>query len=171
MHEGVERRRRLRRAGRSARPLKKAGASARIPSNAIESLRAGCGRRVARLGQPLDRAGAEFAERVERCAQKPIAQAMLSQGAIQENAPDLAGCARGLQAVNVMLPDGRLLAQWPPTKTPILGKNYAFRDYFRGARSLAEHALPGAYLGLCVPGRIQRTARIFVRCARPWQRR
>jgi eukaryotic-like serine/threonine-protein kinase len=89
----------------------------------------------------------EFAERVERCAQKPIAQELLSRGLLLENAPDLAGCARGLQAVNVMATDGRLLAQWPPPKLPILGKSYAFRDYFRGARYLAEHGLPGAYLG------------------------
>jgi hypothetical protein len=89
----------------------------------------------------------EFAERAERCAQKPTIRALLVADAVNEDPTELEACARGFQSVYVAAPDGRLLARWPRLAKGVLGKNYAFRGYFRGARELAARALPGAYLG------------------------
>lgn len=89
----------------------------------------------------------EFADRTERCGRKPSVRALILASAVSEDSSELESCALGFQGAYVSAPDGRLLAQWPPPGTSVLGKNYAFRGYFRGARELAAHALPGAFLG------------------------
>jgi hypothetical protein len=89
----------------------------------------------------------EFADRVERCAQKPVLRGILEAGILRANAPELPACARGFENVDLMATDGRLIAQAPSPKAFVVGNNYEFRQYFRGARSLAERGLPGAYLG------------------------
>ncbi|HEY0465505.1 MAG TPA: protein kinase [Polyangiaceae bacterium] len=89
----------------------------------------------------------DFADRAERCGKRPGVRKLLLTGVINQDSSALESCARGFQAVYVAAPDGRLLAQWPTPTAPILGKNYAFRGYFRGASELAARALSDAYLG------------------------
>jgi eukaryotic-like serine/threonine-protein kinase len=88
----------------------------------------------------------EFADRAERCAQKPGVRLLLENDTISGASSPLESCARGFQAVYLSSTDGRLLAQWPLPSAPILGRNYAFREYFKGARYLGEQRLPGAFL-------------------------
>jgi eukaryotic-like serine/threonine-protein kinase len=89
----------------------------------------------------------EFADRVERCAQRPQVAALIQRGEVtfDTRTPEL--CGRGFQGVSLFDKDGRLLTHWPLPKQPILGKNYEFRGYFRGARELSQRGLPGAFLG------------------------
>jgi serine/threonine-protein kinase len=89
----------------------------------------------------------EFAERAEQCAQKPGVRALLLADAVTADASELESCARGFRGAYVSDPDGRLLTQWAPPGKPVLGRNYAFRGYFQGARELARRGLSGAYLG------------------------
>ena len=89
----------------------------------------------------------EFADRAERCAQKPEVRNLLSKGAVAEKSPELEGCVRGFLDIYLAASDGRLLTEWPLRSNAVLGKNYAFRDYFLGAQALAEQGLHGAYLG------------------------
>jgi len=88
----------------------------------------------------------DFADRIERCAQRPAVAELLTQG---ESIPDLRGpelCALGAQEVAVFDTEGRMLAEWPPAVLPLIGKNFAFRGYFQGARELALRGRPGAFL-------------------------
>ena len=89
----------------------------------------------------------DFADRTERCGKRPGVRNLLLAGAVSQDSSALESCARGFHAVYVAAPDGRLLAQWPAPSAPILGKNYAFRGYFRGASELAALARSDAYLG------------------------
>jgi serine/threonine-protein kinase len=89
----------------------------------------------------------EFSDRAERCAQRPIIRALLLEGAVNEGTSALEPCARGFTAVRLAARDGRLLAHWPRPTASQLGKNYAFRGYFQGARELAERAGAGAGAG------------------------
>ena len=88
----------------------------------------------------------DFADRVEHCAQNPLVRAILSADSVHEEVLDLRSCAADLQYISVMARDGRLLGRWPD-RANHMGRRYDFRDYFRGARDLAEHGLSGAYLG------------------------
>jgi serine/threonine-protein kinase len=89
----------------------------------------------------------EFADRVERCSRHPAIVALLARGEVTRDTSVPETCDRGFQEVSLFGTDGRLLGHWPPPKQPILGKNYGFRGYFRGARELGQRRLPGAFLG------------------------
>jgi serine/threonine-protein kinase len=89
----------------------------------------------------------EFADRAERCGQKPSIRGLLINAAVGEGASELESCARGFQSVYLTSANGRLLTQWPHPPNAILGRNYAFRDYFLGSRYLGEHGLHAAFLG------------------------
>jgi eukaryotic-like serine/threonine-protein kinase len=89
----------------------------------------------------------EFADRIERCAQRPPIAALIQRGEVTSNISTPELCGRGFEDVSLFDTDGRLLAHWPPLKHPVLGKNFEFRAYFRGARELAQRGLPGAFLG------------------------
>lgn len=88
----------------------------------------------------------DFADRTERCGKRPSVRALLLEGAVKQDGSALESCARGFHSVYASASDGRLLAQWPAPTAPVLGKNYAFRGYFRGSSELATRALSGAYL-------------------------
>ncbi|HYP99590.1 MAG TPA: protein kinase [Polyangiaceae bacterium] len=89
----------------------------------------------------------EFADRIEHCARQPSVAALLRRGEVAEEANLGQVCGAGFREVYLFDVSGRLLAHEPPAKQSILGKSYAFRGYFRGARELAERGLPGAFLG------------------------
>jgi serine/threonine-protein kinase len=88
----------------------------------------------------------DFSDRAERCGKNPDVVAVLTEGTVNEKSSALESCVRGFKAVFAAAPDGRLLAQWPPSTTSLLGGNYAFRSYFQGARELALHAKSGTFL-------------------------
>ena len=88
----------------------------------------------------------EFADRAERCAQKPSSRELLLAGTVSEDASALASCARGFHAVYMLASDGILLRQFP-AEISVLGRNYEFRGYFRCARELATQGIAGACLG------------------------
>jgi hypothetical protein len=54
--------------------------------------------------------------------------------------------ANGSTACFVMSNDGQILAQWPSGVPYVYQRTYTFRDYFRGARRLAETGTPGVYV-------------------------
>jgi serine/threonine-protein kinase len=88
----------------------------------------------------------EFADRAERCAQKPSSRALLLAGVVSEDSSALASCARGFHAAYMLDSKGTLLVQFPP-EIRVLGRNYEFRGYFRCARELAAQGISGACLG------------------------
>jgi len=89
----------------------------------------------------------EFADRAERCAQRPAVRSLLIQDSVVEDpAAELESCTRGFHAVYVASTSGRLLAQSPLPPSFVLGKDYAFRDYFVGASDLGQRGLHGAFL-------------------------
>jgi len=90
----------------------------------------------------------EFGDRVERAAEEPAVRELLREGQIGKNAWRLRELARGFEGAYVGTPDGLLLTQWPEhPRAPIVGRNYAFRDYVRGARALGKEKRRGVYLG------------------------
>lgn len=90
----------------------------------------------------------EYAERVAQAAQDPEVVKILVNGAIVEPALPLRARLGSFDNLSLLKNDGFIIAQWPrPHPVPVpYQRNYAFRDYFRGARDLAEQHLPGAYL-------------------------
>ena len=89
----------------------------------------------------------EFADRAERCGQRPAVRQVLAEGSVLGRDAALESCARGFHSVYLTSLDGRLLARWPQTGSTVLGKNYSFRDYFVGASQLGQHGVHGAFLG------------------------
>jgi eukaryotic-like serine/threonine-protein kinase len=89
----------------------------------------------------------ELADDIERCARQPGVAALLRRGGVAEQADVPEGCGSEFREIYLFAASGRLLAEWPPPTQAILGKNYAFRGYFRGARELAEQGRPGTFLG------------------------
>jgi len=90
----------------------------------------------------------EFGDRVERAAAEPAVRELLRSKQLDRDASGLRELARGFESVYVGAPDGQLLAQWPSSHAArILGRNYAFRDYFRGSQALARDKRKGVYLG------------------------
>jgi len=89
----------------------------------------------------------EFADRAERCGQRPAIHGILTEGSVVGRNAGLESCARGFHSVYLTSVDGRLLSQWPQADTVVVGKNYAFREYFVGASQLGEHGVHGAFLG------------------------
>ncbi len=88
----------------------------------------------------------EYAERVAQAARDPEVSKLLEQGGIVEPALPLKARLGSFDNLALLKNDGFIIAQWPQPQTVVYGRNYAFRDYFSGARSLAEQHLPGAYL-------------------------
>jgi serine/threonine-protein kinase len=87
-----------------------------------------------------------YADRVERAARDPRLAAVLARGEIVDPAPDLAPLAKGFDTLAVMTNDGRVLTQWPSPAKWIFGRKFDFRDYYQGARVLAERRAPGVYV-------------------------
>jgi serine/threonine-protein kinase len=88
-----------------------------------------------------------FADRVERAARHPLVISLLASGQVVDPAPrDMAPLATGFDSVFLVNNGGRVLADWPSTAPQVFQRNYAFRDYFRGARKLAEAGVAGAYV-------------------------
>ena len=88
----------------------------------------------------------EYAERVAQAARDPEVAKLLAQGGIVEPALPLESRIGSFDNLALFKNDAYIVAQWPRPQTIVYSRNYGFRDYFSGARYLAEHHLPGAYL-------------------------
>jgi eukaryotic-like serine/threonine-protein kinase len=87
----------------------------------------------------------EFADRTERCAQRPGTRALILGNEVRRDGSALDVCVRGFHAVYVANTEGQLLSQ-SPTPRVVLGRNYEFRSYFRCSRELALQGKSGACL-------------------------
>jgi eukaryotic-like serine/threonine-protein kinase len=88
-----------------------------------------------------------YADRVERAARHPAVRSVIAGGKVlRPPPPDLGPLAAGFDSMFVGTNHGRILAHWPWTKPEVFERSYAFRDYFRGMRQLAEAGKPGAYI-------------------------
>jgi serine/threonine-protein kinase len=71
---------------------------------------------------------------------------ILARGTVRDAAPELQPLLGGFDSLFVMTADARILEQWPAAASYVYQRDYTFRDYFRGARYLAETRTPGAYI-------------------------
>jgi len=88
----------------------------------------------------------DYAERVAQAAREPEVMKLLAQGRIVEPALPLQARLGSFDNLALLRNDGYIVAQWPRPQTVVYERNYGFRDYFSGARYLAEQHLPGGYL-------------------------
>jgi serine/threonine-protein kinase len=88
----------------------------------------------------------EYADHLVDIARHPTVGTILRSGDVRRNAPDLRPLLGGFDSCFVMTTSGRILAQWPAAAPYVYERSYAFRDYFQGARRLAETQTPGAYV-------------------------
>jgi len=88
----------------------------------------------------------EYAERVAQAAREPEVAKLLARGASVEPALPLQSRIGSFDNLALLDNDGYPVAQWPRPLSVVYGRNFGFRDYFNGARYLAEQHLPGAYL-------------------------
>jgi serine/threonine-protein kinase len=89
----------------------------------------------------------EYAERVEQAAREPAVLDICTQGqVIVDPAPSLQQYAAGFDSVAVFTTDARVLAQGPRPNPVVFERRYDFRDYFHGARQLAEKQLRRVYV-------------------------
>jgi serine/threonine-protein kinase len=89
----------------------------------------------------------EYAERIALAARDPALARILSEGAVVDPAAAVEAHGNGFDAIALLSNPGQILAEWPSPDRLAFERNFAFRDYFQGARYLAEHRLPGAYVG------------------------
>jgi hypothetical protein len=88
----------------------------------------------------------EYADHVVEMSRHPVVRALLARGEVRQTAAELQPLVGTLDSVFVMTADARIIAQWPTAAAYVYQRRYAFRDYFRGARRLAETRTPGAYV-------------------------
>jgi len=88
----------------------------------------------------------EYADHVLNLAHEPEVQATLARGRPGHAAPELQRLAGGFDGVMVLDLDGYIVGEWPSPAPFVYDRSFDFRDYFRGARRLAETGTPGAYV-------------------------
>ena len=89
----------------------------------------------------------DYADRVERMALKESAvRDYLERGRVTDPAPLLRPLTLGFDGVFVMNAKGYIQAQWPSPVPEVFTRTFAFRDYFRGAKILAEKGGSGVYV-------------------------
>lgn len=87
----------------------------------------------------------EYAERVDQTAREPEVVRLAAAGFVGPSTP-LRLRLGDFDNLTLLDNEGAIVATWPPPLPIAYERRYAFRDYFRGARYLAEHRLPGAYV-------------------------
>jgi serine/threonine-protein kinase len=88
----------------------------------------------------------EYAERVAQAARDPEMVRLLARAPIFEPAWPLQSLASGFDSLALLGNDAHAAAKWPSPHPVDFERSYEFRDYFRGARYLAEHHASGAYV-------------------------
>ena len=89
----------------------------------------------------------EFADRVEHAAASPAVRELAERKTVLSEAPGLEQFSRGFGSIYVASTEGQLLTQWPSPSHSVVGRNYDFRDYFRGGQLLGKAGIAGTYLG------------------------
>jgi serine/threonine-protein kinase len=87
-----------------------------------------------------------YGDRVERAARHPVVRALLERGAPVDPAPALAALADGFDGIYLENSEAQVLAQWPSPAQNVFERRYTFRDYFQGARRLAQSGAGGVYV-------------------------
>jgi hypothetical protein len=88
----------------------------------------------------------EYAERVAQAAREPeAARLLLAQKRPVEPTSPLESHLGSFDNLTLFNNEAYIVAQWRPQRN-FYDRNYGFRDYFSGARYLAEHHLPGGYV-------------------------
>ncbi len=88
----------------------------------------------------------EMALRVQLGARDPAITALAEPTMAMTTSEGLVSLARGFDAAYVLDDAGHVKAQWPQPLHDVAGRTYAFRDYFRGARSLVDSNPQNAYV-------------------------
>ena len=88
----------------------------------------------------------EYAERVAQAAQEPEVVNLLAQGRIVVPALPLESRRGSFDTLTLFNNDAYIVAQSPRRELIFYDRNYGFRDYFSGARYLAEQHLSGGYV-------------------------
>jgi hypothetical protein len=88
----------------------------------------------------------EYAERISLTARDPALVRLLNDGPIADPTAAIGAHGSGFDTVALLSNAGYILAEWPAADRVAYERSFAFRDYFQGARYLAEHRLPGAYV-------------------------
>lgn len=88
----------------------------------------------------------EYAERVAQVARAPQMASLLAQGRVVDPVLPLASGLGSFDTLGLLDNRAYLVALWPRRHNRVYERSYEFRDYFTGARYLAEHHLPGPYL-------------------------
>lgn len=91
----------------------------------------------------------DYADRLAKAAEDPAIVALFSAAPARERAPAaLESYSRDLDIdLFILGTNGYMRAQAPlPPERRTFNRSFEFRDYFRGARALAENQRPGAYL-------------------------
>ncbi len=90
----------------------------------------------------------DYSRIVTENAKNPQLLALLDQEPhVDEAVPELSKLALPFSTFFVTGVDGRQRARSTPRNWDYMKRSFAFRDYFKGARCLAEKLLDGAYLG------------------------
>lgn len=90
-----------------------------------------------------------YADRVREAAAKPAFAAYAEQREpLDDPGEQIHQFASGFDAAYVLSTDGLVRAQWPVPKHEIWDRQYLFRDYFRGAKALAERGQEGVHVAL-----------------------
>lgn len=89
----------------------------------------------------------EFADRVDKTAAlSEIQELGLATAVVVEPPSPLKALSDGFDAAFVVNVGGHVTAQWPIPPQDIWEKWYGFRDYFQGAKRLAERGARGVYV-------------------------
>jgi serine/threonine-protein kinase len=88
----------------------------------------------------------EYAERVAQSARDPELVKLLAEGRIVEPALPLKARLGSYDNLALFNSEAYIIAEWPQPDPIVYARSYGFRDYFSGARYLAEHRLPGGYV-------------------------
>jgi hypothetical protein len=86
-------------------------------------------------------------DRVLAAAELPVIAELAARDKLLEDpGPEVKQLALGVDSVYVVSTDGYVRAQWPLPPQVIWERSYLFRDYFRGAKSLADRGARGVYV-------------------------
>lgn len=89
----------------------------------------------------------QYAEHVEQAAANIELERDASLSECAPAAGDLSRYAAIFDAVTLFSTAGVVCRRWPPPPPPVIGRSFAFREYFQGASTLAGRGERAAYVG------------------------
>jgi eukaryotic-like serine/threonine-protein kinase len=89
----------------------------------------------------------EYADRVQQAARDASIPELARLSSMSASPPpEFTSLSEGFDAVFVLTTDGEVRAQVPPPPQALWPLRYEYRDYFRGARNLAEKQIAGVHV-------------------------